>query len=527
MESPVTSVDALMRPDRGSAASGGTSRRIWTLIVACIAVVLVISSMIALNTALGDIAISTSATQTQLTWVVDGYTLALACLLLPAGAIGDRYGRRGALLGGLAIFAVGSIAPVFFDGPTQIIAARVVAGVGAAFVMPATLSVITAAYPRDERTKAVGIWAGVAGSGAIIGMLLSGVLLYFWAWQSIFWTLGAAGALVFVLTLTVSSSRESGAPRVDWPGAIVIGAAIAMFVFGIIEAPQRGWTDPTVSCCIAAGLAGAAVFGFVELRRRQPLLDVRLFANSGFATGAATITVFFAANFGFFYLLMQYVQLIMGYSAIRTALAFSPLVAGVVGLSAVSFWYAPKLGLRVVVSTGLSMLAVAFFCMRSVSLDSSYWELCWRLVLLSIGIGLLTAPTTSAIMHAAPDSKQGVASAVNDAAREIGAALGIAIAGSILAARYTDRLLPQLTAFPEAVRRPASDSLAQGLKVSNMLGPQANQLVNVTETAFLHAMQSSLLVIGVIVAVAAVLIGLWAPGRHGQQLRLVRRLASR
>ena len=334
--------------------------------MACSGVALVVASMTALNTALGDIAVATSATQTQLTWVVDGYTLVLACLLLPAGAIGDRYGRRGALLTGLAVFSVASIAPLVFDSPVQIIGARAAAGLGAAFIMPATLSLLTAAYPPADRTKAVGIWAGVAGSGGALGMLGSGALLHFWSWQSIFWALSGAAVLLFVLTCTVSSSRVSDAPPVDWPGAALIGAAVALFVFGILEAPTRGWTDPVVYGSIAAGLAFAVLFGFVELRRPHPLLDVRVFADAGFATGAATIVVFFAANLGLFYLLVQHLQLVKGYSPIATAFAISPLMVGIVSLSALSFWYLPKLGLRAVLFTGLLLISVGFFLLHGV-----------------------------------------------------------------------------------------------------------------------------------------------------------------
>ena len=332
--------------------------------------------------------------------------------------------------------------------------------------------------------------------------------------------------LLFVLTCTVSSSRVSDAPPVDWPGAALIGAAVALFVFGILEAPTRGWTNPVVYGSIAAGLTFAVLFGLVELRRPRPLLDVRVFADAGFATGAATIVVFFAANLGLFYLLVQHLQLVKGYSPIATAFAISPLMVGIVSLSALSFWYLPKLGLRAVLFTGLLLISVGFFLLHGVGLDSSYLDQLWRWLVLSVGIGLITAPATSAIMAAVPDNKQGVASAVNDAAREIGAALGIAVAGSILAAGYTDRLLPALAAFPESVRGPASDSLAQALAASNMLGPQGRQLAMASEAAFVEAMQSSMLVIAVIVAVAAVLIGSWAPGRNGSQLRVVRRLRA-
>ena len=188
--------------------------RLWLLAVASMDVLMVISSMVALNAALPDIALETNATQGQLTWVVDGYTLVLACLLLPAGAIGDRYGRRGALLTGLAIFGAASIGPVFLDSPVQIIIARAVAGVGAALIMPATLSLLTAAFHKSERNKAVGIWAGVASSGAMVGFLGSGGLLHFFSWQSIFWVRASVG--MFILTCTIASSRDETASR--WTG---------------------------------------------------------------------------------------------------------------------------------------------------------------------------------------------------------------------------------------------------------------------------------------------------------------------
>jgi MFS family permease len=511
-----------------SAGIGGPSRRrTWTLVIACAGVALVVGSMTALNTALGDIAVGTSATQTQLTWVVDGYTLVLACLLLPAGAIGDRYGRRRALLAGLALFAVASLAPLVFATPVQIIVSRAVAGLGAAFIMPSTLSLLTAVYSAEERAKAVGIWAGVAGSGGALGMLCSGGLLHIWPWQSIFWGLGGAALLLLVLAFTVSPSRVADAPPVDWPGAVLIGAAVAVLVFGILEAPSHGWSHPVVYASIAAGMVLAVIFGVVELRRRQPLLDVRVFSDPGFATGAATIVIFFAANLGFFYLLVQHLQLVMGYSAITTAFAIAPLMVGIVSLSALSFWYLPRLGLRLVLFSGLLLISVGFFLLQSVDMSSTYLDLLWRWIFLSIGIGLITAPATSAIMGAVPDNKQGVASAVNDAAREIGAALGIAVAGSILAARYASLMGPAVAALPEPVREPASDSLASALKVSEHLGPQGHQLAVASQDAFVHALQSSVLVIAVIVAVSAFVIGLWAPGRDGKQLKVIQRLTAR
>lgn len=223
---------------------------------------------------------------------------------------------------------------------------------------------------------------------------------------------------------------------------------------------------------------------------------------------------------------MQYAQLILGYSALQTAFAFSPLILPVGLLSVLSFWYLPRLGLRLVVFLGLLLVAAGFGCLFTLRVDSSYPGLAWPLLVLATGIGMCTAPTTSAIMNATPDEKQGVASAVNDAVREIGAALGIAVAGSVLAGQYANRLEDQLAAFPPPVRAAAGESLAQALALSARLGPSGGQLADVSKAAFLHAMHNSLTVLAALVTIAAILIGLWAPGRDGQQLRLVRRFTG-
>lgn len=519
--------DTLVQSDQATDPALGnlsSRRRSWTLFITCMGVLLVISSMVALNTALPDVATATAATQAQLTWIVDSYTLVLACLLLPAGALGDRYGRRGAMLMGLALFGLASVAPIIWSDPMSLILARGAAGAGAAFVMPATLSLLTAAYPKDQRNKAVGIWAGTAGCGAVVGMLGSGALLHFWPWQSIFWAFAIAAAVLFVLALTIATSKDDEAKPLDWMGALIIGGAVASLVYGILEAPARGWTHPLVLGCIGAGAVLAVTFGAFELRRRYPLLDVRLFAVPAFATGAATITVFFLSMFGFMFVLMQYMQLIQGYSPIKTAFALTPIMGPTLLLSVLSYWYLPRLGLRAVIVTGLAFIAAGLAMLSWIDVDSTYWDAAWPMLVMSIGIGFCTAPTTSAIMNTAPDDKQGVASAVNDTTREVGAALGIAVAGSMLAAQYGKALAPDLGAFPAPVGAAASNSLGQALEVAARMGPAGDRLAELGRAAFVHAMSSSVLVLAALVAVSAVFIGLWAPGRDGEQLAPVRRI---
>ena len=487
-------VDTLTRSDQSIDANLATlSRfgRFWLLTVAALDVLLVISSMVALNAALPDIAVETAATQTQLTWIVDGYTLVLACLLLPAGALGDRYGRRGALLVGLAIFSLASIAPVFLDSPVQIIIARAVAGVGAALIMPATLSLLTAAFPKSERNKAVGIWAGAASSSAVFGFLGTGLLLQFFSWQSIFYAFTASGIVLFILTYTIRSSRDESATPLDWVGAVLIGSALAVFVFGVIEAPARGWTHPIVWGCMTAGVALAVMFGVVELRRRHPLLDVRLFGDPEFAIGAIGITFLFFANFGFFFVAMQYMQLVLGYSPLTTAFALTPLALPIMALGATMHLYLPKIGLRVAVAVGLFLIGAGLFCLRFLDAGSTYFDLAWPMMITAVGIGLCVAPTTSAITNAVPDEKQGVASAVNDATtREVGAAVGIAVAGSALAAHYSSVLAPALAGFPEQVRAAALESLANALAVADQMGPQGAPLADLATSAFIDSMRT-------------------------------------
>ena len=333
--------------------------------------------------------------------------------------------------------------------------------------------------------------------------------------------------VLFALTMSIAESREGDAPALDWPGSVTIGAAVAVFVFGILEAPANGWTDPRVYGAMFAGVLLAVVFGLIELRRRHPLLDIRLFLDPYFGTGAAAITMVFLGTFALFYLVTQYVQQVMGYTPLATAIALGPLAIPLLTFSLLSSWYLPRLGLRLVVFASMVLVSVGFLCMCTLRPDSSYLDVLWPLLVISSGFGLCTAPTTSAIMTAAPNEKQGVASAVNDATREVGGALGIAMAGSILASTYSHAIGPSLALFPEPARGPASDSLAQALAVADKLGPQGRQLADLSKAAFVEANDSSYLVMAAIVGVAALIIPVFAPGRDGQQFGVIRRLRSR
>lgn len=484
----------------------------WTLVVSCMGVALIVAAMAALYTALPAIAVDTSATQNQLTWMVDGYTLMLACLVLPGGAIGDRFGRRRVLIIGSAVFALASSIPLVIDGSAWLVASRALAGIGAAFVMPATLSILTVGLPDSRRGQAVGVWAGVAGSGGVIGMVGSGLLLTRWSWASIFVGLTIGGVVLLALALTLPESRQNDRPGMDVPGAVWVVLAIGLIVFAVIEVPARGWADSRVIAFATAGVISTVTFVVVEIRSRHPLLDVRLFARRGFATGSLSITIQFLVTFGVLLLLVQYLQLILGFSPLRSAIAFAPMVVPMVSVSLFSPWIAARVGLRLTTASGLIAIAIGVAAMSKLDTTSSYLDVLWPLLALSAGLGMSAAPATEAIVFDTPPEKHGVAAAVNDATREIGAAIGIAVTGSILAASYGTRIADALPQLPEPARGPVSQSLAAALSVAEKAGPKGQPLADFARSAFLVGVERSALTLAAISLVGAAVLVVWSPG---------------
>lgn len=488
-----------------------TARQRGTLVVSCLAVALVVASMAALYAALPDIAVATGATQDQQTWVVDGYSLALACLVLTGGALGDRYGRRAALFAGLVVFCAGSAIPLLVHDPAWLIAGRVVSGIGAALVMPSTLSILTGGFPQEQWGRAVGIWAGVVSVGALIGLLGSGLVLQVGSWTAIFAALAVSGAVLAVATLAVPESREHERPRLDVAGAVVSAVAVGLFTGGVTEAPDRGWLSPVTLGLLIAGAGAAVAFAVLELRSDHPLLPVRLFGDRAFAAGAVSLTVQYLASFGLFLLIQQYLQLILGYAAVRAAISVAPMAVPLLPLCVLASWLTARLGLRTMVVSGLAVLAAGLFLVSRLGTGSTYIDVLWPVLTVGAGLGLCTAPATSAIISSTPAAKHGVASAVNDATREIGSAIGLAIAGSVLAAGYRNKIGPVLPHLPQPARGPVSQSLAAALAVAGRGGPAARPLADLARTAFAHGVQQATLALAIVTAAGAVA-SLIAPG---------------
>ncbi len=406
------------------------------LVMMCFALATVVSAVSSLNVALPDLARDTGATPTQLQWVVDAYALVFAGLLLPAGAIGDRYGRRRVLLLGLAIYGGGALVATTLSDASALIAVRAVMGLGAALIMPTTLSIITATFPAGERDRAVGAWAGVAGGSALLGLLVAGALLEVAGWSSVFLLSVVLAAIAFAGSLRVVPARDAHERKpLDLLGGLFSALALTALVWAFIEGPQRGWGDGLVVAGFAAAVALGVAFVVWELRREQPLLDPRLFRRRGFSSGSLSVFVQFFAAFGLIFVLLQFLQLVLGYSPLEAGAALAPMALVMVAVAPRVPRLVARVGVRPVGPVGLALMAIGLVVISTMDAGSSYWHLLAGGLVLGLGMALAATPATTAIVSSLPESEQGVASAVNDTAREVGGALGIAVLGSVLADR--------------------------------------------------------------------------------------------
>lgn len=487
----------------------------WILAVVGLALMTVVSAVSGLNVALPSLAIETGATQSQLTWIVDAYTLVFAGLLLIAGAVGDRYGRRRVLVAGLTLFALGSAAAFFLTDPVALMGARAVMGIGAAGIMPATLSVITTSFPEEQRPRAIGLWVGIAGGGAVLGLFATGILLEFFAWNSFFalnFTLAVValiGALVFI-----PESREEHRERLDVVGGVLSMLAVSGIVFGVIESAERGWSDPLTIAGLATGLASLLAFVLWEMRATQPLLDPRLFRIRGFSAGSISLLMQFFAAFGFFFVSLQYLQFVVGYSPLGAATMLLPLPIVLIPTARLAPRIAQRYGFHKVVPVGLALMGAGFAVMSQLSVEMNVAVFWTGIVLFGAGMGLAGTPATTAITAALPQEKQGVASAVNDTARELGSALGIAVLGSLLASGYRDAIAGVAAGLPgplaEAVE--ASIAFTQSPRIVE-LGVQGQVIAEAAKSAFVDGISVSITVGAIVLTTTAVLVAWRGPAR--------------
>ena len=473
------------------------------------------------NVALPDLVRQTGATTTDLQWVVDAYTLAFGALVLVAGSLSDRLGRKGMLLAGIAVFSAASLAGSQAGSAAELIGARTVMGVGAAMIFPSTLSLISSVFTgRSERARAIGLWGACAGAGVAVGPIAGGWLLeHFW-WGSIFVLMALLAAVVVVgVAVAVPTSRDPATPPVDWRGLVLSAAGMGVLVFGVIQAPGWGWGSASTIAAIAGGVALLAVLVAAESRSAHPMIDVSLFRNPRFTAACGAVAIALFALLGFIFLATQYFQVVKSYSPLSTGVRLLPLAASVAVVSVAGTRLAVRIGNKIIVSAGLALFGVAMFWTSRESQSTSYAIMVAQMVVLGAGLGLTQAPAAEAVLGAVPVDKAGLASAVNGSTRLFGGTLGVAIIGSVASSVYASRLVATLPpGLPAGVVATAKGSVsgaalaAQRLSTAGLDGA-ARGLDAAAVSAFLHGLAYGCTVAGGVATAGFVLVAIALPGR--------------
>jgi EmrB/QacA subfamily drug resistance transporter len=485
-----------------NAASPPDQRRWLALGVVSVAVFIVTLDGLIVNIALPTLSSELGASNRQLQWIVDAYLLVFTGLLLAAGGLGDRYGRRRMLMIGLALFGLTSAYCAFAGTANQLILGRALMGIGAAAIFPATLAIITSMFTvPKERAAAIGIWSAMSGMGVAAGPVAGGWLLeHFW-WGSVFLVNIPVVIVAIVATIVlVPESKEEGAPTLDWTGAVLSVAALGALVFTIIEAPVFGWLSPLTLAGFAVSAALLVTFVWWELRHDHPLLPVRIFENLRFSAASVSVTSAFFALFGFVFLITQYFQLVLGYSPLDAGVRTVPVALSIATASLLSPKLVERVGTKVVVGGGLASMSAGFFWVSFASASTPYIEIVGQMILLGAGLGATTAPATESIMGSLSVDKAGVGSAVNDTTRELGGTLGVAVIGSVFSSVYVASLSggPAFAALSDEARQATEDSVAAAGAVAPTLGANAPAYLTEVSNAFLSGLSAACLTVTVV-----------------------------
>ncbi|HEX3393608.1 MAG TPA: DHA2 family efflux MFS transporter permease subunit [Acidimicrobiales bacterium] len=497
-------------PPRLSTDDGADSRRWLALAVLCLSLVLITVDNTVLNVALPTLVRDLHASNSQLQWIVDSYQLVFAGLLFSAGSMADRYGRKGMLSLGLAVFGLGTAASAVAGSANVLIVTRAFMGIGGAMIMPSTLSILGAIFPdASERTRAIAIWAAMGAVGVAVGPVLGGLLLAHFGWGSIF----AVNIPLVVAALVgghllLPRSKDPSPGRLDPVGALLSILTLIALVFAVIEGPDRGWSSATVLG--AAGVAVMALGAFIawESRHPDPMLDLQLFRDRRFTVGALTLMLLYFGALGTYFLYTQHLQFVLGYSALQAGVYSVPFAVVVVFCSLQTPRIVERFGTGRVAGTGLLILAAGAMLRATADAHTGYALLLVSLVITAFGVGTTIAPSTASIMTALPPAKSGVGSAMNDASRQVGAAAGVAVLGSIWASSYHHVLSGATlrTQVPAAALRASRTSVGAALASARPLpvGPRGD-LVAATKAAFVHGSNVANVVAAVVAVAGAML----------------------
>jgi EmrB/QacA subfamily drug resistance transporter len=493
-------------------------RRRWIILgIMSLSLVITLLNNVTVNVALPELSKELSADNTELQWIMDAYVVVFGGLLLVMGAFGDRFGRRHALLAGLAIVGlVSALTAQYASTSEQVIGARAMMGLGAALVMPATLSVIVVVFPPEERGKAVGIWVGMAGVGAPLGLLVGGWAVESFDWRAVFWINPPIIALAMILNiLLVPNSRDERERPMDPIGAVLSVGALGSVLYAIIEGPSLGWTSPEILGLGAIGIILVFVFVRWESRTEYPMLPMEFFQNRGFSLGLIAISLAFFVMFSFMFTQMLHFQLVREKSAFEAALRFLPLPLGLMPSAANSDKLCERFGSNNVVSVGLAIIGTAMLIFTTVDVGTAYETLALIFFLIGVGMGLTMAPSTTMVMDSIPHDKAGVGSATNDASREVGGAFGIAIVGSAVNEIYQrEMVVPNgLESYSGVV----SESFPAAIRIGNELVAHGNmlgmELIDNAQLAFVEGMTGAAAISALVAIVNAVLVKLYMPKR--------------
>jgi EmrB/QacA subfamily drug resistance transporter len=483
------------------------ARRWKTLGVLALSLVIIGLDNTILNVALPTLQDEFDASSSTLQWMVDSYLLVFAGLLLVFGTLGDRLGRKLALQSGIAIFGLASLGALVADSANEVILIRALMGVGAALIMPATLSIIANVFGPEERGKAIGIWAALAAIGIGLGPLVGGVLIEWFDWSAVF-LVNVPVALIAVLLgmRLVPESRDPEPGAFDAAGAVLSTAGFSVLVYAVIEAPEQGWTSGPILGLIAGAIALLVAFVAWERRTAQPMLDLSFFRNPQFSVGTLAVSVAFFSLLGGIFALTQYLQFAHGYSAIEAGAVMTPLALGLIVGAGSSSRAVERIGIAPVVAAGLTGLAIVLASTVVWEPDTSLAVLLPWVFFLALSMGWVMAPATEAVVSSVPAAKSGVASAMNTVARMVSGALGVAVVGSLVNSLYADDVEPALAGLPAPAREAAGESIGAADAVAGQLPPEpATALLTAAGDAFVDAMATGLVVAAALSACAAVL----------------------
>jgi MFS transporter, DHA2 family, multidrug resistance protein len=502
-------------------------RRWKTLGVLALSLVIIGLDNTILNVALPSLQEHFGATGSTLQWMVDSYLVSFAGLLLTLGTLGDRFGRKRALQIGLALFGLSSLAVLLVETSSQLIAVRAAMGVGGAMIMPATLSIITNVFPPEERAKAIGVWAGTASIGIGLGPLFGGLLLEGFPWYSVFLVNVPVAAVAFALGFRlVPESRDPEPGRFDVAGALLSIGALVALVYAIIEAPDRGWLDPVILGAFGAAVALGAAFVAWEMRTASPMLDLSFFRNPRFSVASLSISLASFCLFGAIFVLTQFLQFGLGYSALEAGAAMVPVAFGLM-LGAVSATkVVERVGTKRVVAIGLSGLATLLSLTLLWTSDMPYWPIGLWFFGTALSMGWVMSPATTSVMGAVPKEKAGVASAMNDVTRQVGGALGTAVIGSLITSLYSSRVSDAAAGLPDGAQSAVKDSIGSADAVATALpGGQGSGLAHSAADAFTQALGLGLCAAALAAVAAAVIVIRRLPAKAAPEPRRTASLA--